>query len=443
AEYDTWALDPRRFGPHATVEWTALKAIEDYQNEFRFHRPHEHRPAGRRVRTTPLTPLLEAAGAEFGVVNGWERALFYKPRPDFAETHSFGWCASHPIVAQEVAAVQERVGIMEVSGFTRFAAAGSGVRDWLDGLMAGRVPKRAGKVGLAYFLTEAGNVAGEVTIALLDETTAWIGSAAAAEIHDRDWFSERVPAEGGIQMTPLTETHTILVVAGPRARDVMAAAAPRTDWSAQAFPWLSVRRVHIGPVAAVAMSVSYSGELAYEIHVPLPQAEAAYRAVMAAGAAHGITHFGLHAAESMRIEKGFRHWKADLITEFDPFESGLDRFVDLGKQSFPGRAALLARRNTPPRGAFVTLRLESDRAPAHPGDCVLLGERVIGSITSAAWGHRVGENLAMAFLDPAQAPNGRAMEALPLVDVLVLGERLPARIVSPARYDPEMTRPRA
>ncbi|MEO0427573.1 MAG: FAD-dependent oxidoreductase [Pseudomonadota bacterium] len=442
--YDTWALDPRRFARHATVEWTALKAIEDYQNEFRFHMPHEFRPAGRPARTTPVTPLLAAAGAKFGVVNGWERALFYKPTPAFEETHSFRWCASHDVVAAEVEAVRSHAGIMEVSGFGRIGVHGTGGRDWLDGLMAGRVPKRPGKVGLCYFLSEHGNVAGEATVAVLDEETVWFGSAAAAERHDWDWLNRQLPKDGSVRLEALTETHTILVVAGPKARAIMAAAAPRADWSAAAFPWLTAQRVHVGHVAAIAMSVSFSGELAFEIHVPVAQAEAAYRTIMAAGEPHGLTHFGLHAVEAMRIEKGFRHWKADLITEFDPFESGLERFVDLEKEpDFPGKAALKAKRNQPMRRRFVTLRIESEAAPAHPGDSVLAGDAVVGTVTSAAWGHRVGENLAMAFVAPEHAPNGRAVDDLPPLDVLVLGERLPARVVEPIRYDPAMTLPRS
>ncbi|MEM6973261.1 MAG: FAD-dependent oxidoreductase [Pseudomonadota bacterium] len=443
AVYDTWALDPRRFSRYASIEWTALKAVEDYQNEFRFHRPHEHRPAGRDLRTTPLTPILRAEGAETGPVNGWERALFYRPDAEFEETHSFRWCASQAVVAKEVEAVHTRAGIMEVNGFTRIAVHGAGGRDWLDGLMAGRVPKRPGKVGLAYYLTERGSVAGEVTIALLDETTAWIGSAAAAEHHDLDWFTRRLPADGSITLEPLTDSHTILVIAGPRAEAILAEAAPRTDWRATAFPWLTCQRVHIGHVACVAMAVSFSGERAWELHVPMPQAEAAYRILRAAGAPHGLTPFGMHATESMRLEKGFRHWKADLITEYDPFESGLARFVDLDKAAdFPGKQALKAKRNQPPRARFVTLALVSDAAPAHPGDSVLAGEDVVGTVTSAGWGHRVGENLAMAFVRPEHAPNGRAPDEMPPLDILILGERMPARLVAPARFDPEMTRPR-
>ncbi len=433
ALWDTWALDPRRFGDWATEEYTALKAIEDYQNEFRFHLPHEHRPAGRPVRTTPLTPVLAGEGAQFATVDGWERVAFFGEAGE--DRPSFRWPGWHDRVAAEVQAVSERVGIAEVNGFNRIEIAGAGGRDWLDGLFCGRLPKRVGKVGLGYFLSGRGMVAGEATVALLDEDRVWYGSAAAATRHDWDWLTAHLPADGSVTLRALTQSHTILLVAGPRSRATLQAAAPRTDWSAEAFPWLSVRRVFVGHVAAIAMSVSYSGELAWELHVPAEQAQAVYSALRAAGEAHGIAPFGLHAVESMRIEKGYRHWKADLITEYDPFESALERFVDLTKPDFPGRSALSGRAS--PRRRFVSLRIASEAAPAQPGDSVLSGARVVGTVTSAAWGYRVRENLAMAFVDADLAGEGTQL------DVLVLGDALPAEVVVPCRYDAENRRVRA
>ncbi|MEO0622633.1 MAG: FAD-dependent oxidoreductase [Pseudomonadota bacterium] len=436
AEYDNWGNDPRRFGAYATEEYTAVKAIEDYQNEFHFHMPHEQRPAGRPARVTPLTPVLEGLGAEFGEINGWERALVYSP-PGLEETPGFRWPASHDLVGQEVERVRRGVGIAEVNGFNRIELLGEGVVDWLDGLICGRVPRKTGRVGLGYFLTAKGHVAGEATLAVLGQDRVWFGSAAAAEIHDRDWLTAHLPADGSISLKPLTETHTILVVAGPKARALLAEVAPRTDWSPTAFPWLSVRTVSIGSVEAVAMSVSFSGEAAWELHIPVAQSLAAWRALMRAGEAFGIAPFGAHAVESMRIEKGYRHWKADLITEYDPFEAGLDRFVSLDKApSYPGKDALLARRNQAPRKQFVSLRLATDQAPAHGGASVLAGDRVVGTVTSAAWGFRTSENLAMAYID-ADVSQGSALS------IEVLGDAVPAEIVPPCRYDPENARVKA
>jgi len=433
AELDTWVIDPRRFTGHATVELCAVKAIEDYQNEFRFHLPHEHRPAGRWAKTTPLTPILAAEGAEFGVVNGWERVDYFKPDPDFHETHGYRFDETFDVVAAEVTAVQASVGLTEVDGFNRIEITGPGASDWLDSMFCGSVRRKTGRVSLGYLLNHHGRIKGEATLAHLDEHTVWYGSAAASEYHDLDWLTAHLPSDGSVTLRPLTDAHCILVLAGPRSRDVLSAVSPG-DWSAEAFPWLSVRRGSIGIAPAVVMAVSFSGELAYEIHVPMAQLTAAYRALRDAGKAHGLRLFGSRAVESMRLEKGYRHWKADLITEFTPYESNLARFVKLDKPTFIGKAALEA---ADALRAFVSLEIDCTHAPAQGGDSIVQDGRIVGTVTSAGWGHRVGKNLAMAFVDPACADLGTRLQ------VEIIGEVTDATVVQDCLYDPANERVRA
>ena len=382
AEWDAWCLDPRRFARYADTGYTALKAIEDYQNEFRFHMPHEHRPAGRPARTTPLYSTLQEAGAEFAVVNGWERASFYKPSPDFEEEHTFRFANWHDVVAGEVKTVQERAGIMEVSGFNRYEITGPGAHEWLDGLTCSRVPAKTGKVGLVYLLNDRGNVLGEATLANLADGRIWYGSAAAAEDHDWDWLQAHLPEEG-VSLEKLTDNYSILVIAGPRSLDVLSKAAPSTNWSADAFPWLACADVKIGEARAVAMSVSFSGELAWELHIPNDHLCSVHDTLCAAGDEFGMERFGLYATESMRLEKGYRHWKADLITEFNPMETGLDRFVRLDKPWFIGKDALESQLAQGLKKRFVSLVIDSGFAPAHPGDSIMSDEKVVGTVTSA------------------------------------------------------------
>ncbi len=438
--YDTWCLDPRRFTTHANVELTALKAIEDYQNEFRFHFPHEHRPAGRPAKTTPLTPVLAAAGAEFTVVNGWERVDFIKPNPDFTLTHSFDFDEAFVIVAAEVKNVQTNVGLAEVNGFNRIEITGSDRHAFLDRMMCGAVTKRAGRLGLGYLLNHHGMIKAEATIANLPASDRgpdriWYGSAAASEFHDMDWLKQHLHADEDVQLRSLTNDQTILILAGPKSRDVLSSCA-RGDWSAQAFPWLSVRECFVGIAPATVMSVSFSGELAYEIHVPNASLYAAYLALENAGKAHGMRLFGARAVESMRMEKGFLHWKAELITEFDPFETGLDRFVKLDKGDFVGRDALVKRQADGPRQRLVTLQIDTNQAPAHPGASLMNGDRVVGTVTSGDWGHRTGLNLAYAFADPAIATPGTQTE------IDICGQRIGATVIAPSPYDPDLSRAR-
>lgn len=425
--YDTWCIDPRRFTGHGNVEYTALKAIEDYQNEFRFHFPHEHRPAGRPVKTTPLTPILAAEGAEFGVVNGWERAAYFKPAPDFTETHSFRFNETFDVIGAEVKAVQTAVGLTEVNGFNRFEITGEGAHDFLDYMFCGTVPRTFGKVGLGYLLNHQGNVKAEATIANLSDGCIWYGSAAASEFHDMDWLTQHMLSDGSVQIKSLTNDYTILVLAGPKAREVLSCVS-RADWSAVAFPWLSVREAFVGIAPAIVMSVSFSGELAYEIHVPNNQLYTAYLALREAGREYGLTLFGSRALESMRLEKGYRHWKADLVTEYNPYESGLERFVKMNKTDFVGKMALAKMIETGPRRSFVSLAVEYDKAPAHSGASVVMEGNVIGTVTSGDWGHRVGQNIAMAFVDPEYGAKGTE------VSVEILGQGYSAVVVGPELY---------
>lgn len=436
--YDTWVIDPRRFTGHANVELTALKAIEDYQNEFRFHFPHEHRPAGRPAKTTPLTPVLEAQGAAFTVVNGWERMEYLKPSPGFHPTLGFGFDETFDIVASEVKAVQERAGLCEVNGFNRIEITGADRHAFLDRMACGTVPKRDGRVGLGYLLNHHGMIKAEATFANLPASDrgparVWYGSAAASETHDMDWLQAHVEPDEDVHLRSLTNDQTILVLAGPKARDVLAACA-RGDWSRAAFPWLSVRECFIGFAPATVLGVSFSGELAYEIHVPNASLYAAYLALRKAGEAHGLALFGARAVDSMRMENGFLHWKADLLTEFDPYETGLDRFVKPDKGDFIGRSALLQRRAEGPRKRLVTLKLAATHAPAPPGASLMADARVVGTVTSGDWGHRVGMNLAYAFVDPALASEGSTM------DLDLCGDRVAAEVIAPSPYDPDFSR---
>jgi len=439
--YDTWVLDPRRFTGHANVELTSLKAIEDYQNEFRFHFPHEHRPAGRPAKTTPLTPVLAAEGAEFTVVNGWERMDYIKPSPDFHPTLSFNFDEAFDIVADDVKNVQDNVGLCEVNGFNRFEITGADRHSFLDRMFCGAVTKRDGRVGLGYLLNHHGMLKSEATVANLPASDrgparVWYGSAAASEYHDMDWLTQHIRQGEDVRIRSLTNDQTILVLAGPKSRDVLAACA-RGDWSADAFPWLSVRECFIGFAPATVMGVSFSGELAYEIHVPNASLYAAYLALRQAGRVHGLKLFGARAVESMRMEKGFLHWKSEILTEFDPYETGLDRFVKLEKGDFIGKDALLKRQKEGLRKKLVTLKVEATHAPARGGSSVMQDGKVVGTVTSGDWGHRVGLNLAYAFVEPNLAAEGTKIQ------MDIYGDMVDVEVIAPSPYDPSLARMRS
>ncbi len=434
-EWDAWFLDPRRFTQYANTEHTSLKAIEDYQNEFHYHMPHEHRPAARLARTTPLYPVLDQMNCAWGVVNGWERALFFKPTADFVDEHSYRFTPTKDIVGQEIAHLQQHVGLMEVSGFNRCEISGAGVEAFLDRIVCGRVPTKIGKLSLCYALTEKGNLLSEATLVKTGPDRYWWGSAAAAEWHDRDWLNRHKP--DAVTITEMAASHTTLVLAGLRSRELLQSVSPRGDWSAQSLPWLNAKPMFIGHAEVYAMNVSYSGELAYELHVPNEQLYLVWQQLVAAGVDFDLGYFGLYATESMRLEKGYLHWKADIIYEQNPLEARLDRFVKLDKPDFIGKQALLEQIERGPRKLLVSMVVDCDIASAHGGDPVFAGSTQVGSVTSAGYGHRVGKNIAYAYVEPASAPVGTTLS------IGILGQPYDAVVVEPALYDAAYARVRA
>ena len=270
-EWDTWQLDPRRITSFANTEYTALKSIEDYQHEFRWHLPHEHRSAGRPAKASPLYPVLKDKGAEFGVVNGWERTEFYKPNADFVPTHGYAFQNWHSVVGNEIEALRTNVGLAELSGFNHYRISGTGALEWLSGLTCSKVSIKTGKASLCYFLTPKGNISGEATVVPLPGGDIFYGFAAAAQYHDMDWLNERLPAGSDIRIESRTNTHTMMVLAGLKTRDLLAAVSPRTKWGQSDFPWLTAQRVFIGHVEALAIAISYSGDPAFELHLPNTQ----------------------------------------------------------------------------------------------------------------------------------------------------------------------------
>jgi len=433
--YDTWRIDPRRFAGHTNVEITALKAIEDYQNEFRFHFPHEHRPAGRPAKTTPITPILAAEGAAFTVVNGWERVDYMKPTPDFHPTLGFGFDETFDLIAAEVKNVQTNVGLCEVNGFNRIEITGADRHKFLDRMVCGNVTKKDGRVGLGYLLNHHGMIKAEAIFANIPKSSrgparVWYGSAAASELHDMDWLKMHLDPTEDVQLRSLTNDQTILVLAGPNARKVLSDCS-RGDWSKEAFPWLSLREAFIGIAPATVLAVSFSGELAYEIHVPNASLYAAWLALRKSGEPFGLKIFGARAVDSMRMEKGFLHWKADLLTEFDPFETNLSRFVKMDKGDFVGKPALVKRQTQGLHKRLVSLEIHTDQMPAYGGGSLMDKGRVVGTISSGDWGHRIGKNIAYAFVDPEFGAIGTVLE-LDLCGTLVK-----ASVAEQSPYDPE------
>lgn len=432
---DLWEVDPRRYGAYATERYAVARCIDIYADEFAIVYPQDDRRPGRPARTSPLYDRLKAAGAVFGVRNGWERPYWFAPPgveardvPSFRRTNWF----AH--VGAEARAVRERVGVLELSSFSKYEVSGPGAEAFLDRVCANRLPP-PGRIVLSQLLNPSGTIECDVTVTRLAPDRFLVLSAAVAERHDFDWLRCHAP-ERGVTLENVTERWGVLILAGPRAREVLARLTD-ADLSNAAFPWLSAREIAVGYAPVRALRINFVGELGWELQHPIEYQVGLYDALMEAGAPHGIVNFGLRAMDSLRLEKAYRVWGADINTEVTPLEAGLGRFVAFDKGDFVGREALLAQRRDGVRKRLVTLDVAAGDADCHGNEAVHAGGRVVGITTSGGYAHWLEKSLAVAYIDAGVAAPGTRLE------VEILGECRPAVVAPEPLFDPESRRPRA
>ena len=437
-EWDLWALDPRRYTGYATKSYVTAKAIELYQNEYAIGFPYEERAAGRPARTSPLYDRLAAKGARFGARGGWERAVYFEPHGNLGDqTLTFrrdrNWFG---IVGEECRAVREEVGILDLPGFSKFMVEGPGAEAWLDGLTCSKLP-RFGRISLAYMLNDKGGVVSEYTITRVAEDRFHLISAAAAEWHDEDWLSARLPNDGSVTLTCHHAQMGTLVLAGPKARDVLSQVTD-ADLSNEKFPWLTAQPIEIGMARVIALRVNYVGELGWELHANVEDMVALYEVLWQAGEAHGIRDFGMYAMESLRLDKCYRGWKSDLGTEYTPLMSSLDRFVDLEKPAFMGKDALLAERASGPKERFVPLTLDEAGVADAPFCAPIRSNgEIVGLVTSGGWSYTLEKSIALGYVRTDLARPGAKLE------IDILGERCAASVGQEPLYDHNNSRLRA
>ncbi len=437
-DWDLWPFDCRRNLPFANRAYTLAKALETYGNEYGVAYPQEERAAGRPAKTSALYDRLRAAGAVFGARGGWERAVYYsQPGDPTGAECSFRRPHWHHAVARECAAVANAVAVLELPGFTRFEAEGAGAADWIDHLIAGPVP-RPGCIALNYFCSQRGGIVTEMTVSRLDAQRFWLISAAAGERHDEEWLRSHLTQRfGPVTLANLTARFGTLIVVGPRSRELLARISS-AELSNATFPWLTLRKLTIGYAELLAMRVNYVGELGWELHVPAEHLAAVYARIVAAGDDLGLAHFGLYAMDSLRLEKCYRSWKADLTTEYTPLMASLDRFVRLDKAAdFVGRRALREEAARGPRERLVPLLVDAQDADASAVSVVYHGGDTVGLVTSGGFGYRLRRSIALAYVRTDLSAPGTELE------IEILGERCRAVIGREPLYDPDNLRLRS
>ncbi|MBT9245225.1 FAD-dependent oxidoreductase [Gemmobacter fulvus] len=434
-EWDMWSCDPRRFTGFEDPGYCVAKGMEVYGHEYAIHFPHHSWPAARDRKLSPVHTETKALGAVYGAYNGWERALWYaRPGDDTSEAGSQTWRRDGPwfgAVAEECAAVRDAAGILDLPGFSRFRVAGPGVADWLAQQITGKVPG-VGRLGLAYFADDKGRIVTEMSVARLADDEIWLITAATAQAHDREWLQKHLAP--GLVLTDESADWSTQILTGPASRAILSQVA-EADLHR---PWLTWQTARIAGAEVVLMRVSFAGELGWEIHSRLADTPQVWAAVMAAGQAHGLKPFGMFALNALRVEKGYRAWKGDLSTDYTVLQGGLERFVDWSKPEFRGKAALEAEQQVGSPKRFVTLRIEAGDFDPPYMSTIWSGGTVVGEVTSAYWGHRVGACIGLGML--------RADLAVPgvEVEVEVFGVRHRAVVQEDApMWDPANARLRA
>lgn len=460
---DMMGVDPRRYGSYATAGYLKEKNEEAYANVFTLHFPDEERAAARPLKTTPAFERQKALGGVFGSVYGWERANWYAPEgyelPEsergvgadvlvnenhapadhtgrVREKWSFRRSNYFEHVGNEVKAVTESCGLLDMSAFAKITVSGPGARDWLESIFANKIPKKRGRVALCHLLTKQGGVKSEFTVYEVRPGVFYLVSAGAYMTHDHDVLYRHLPTDGSVTLTPITEKFGVLVLAGPNSRKVLQKLT-RTDLSNANFPWLSGQSISVGTATAEALRVNFVGELGWELHHPMEMQNAIWDAVMEAGAEFGIKPFGIRAMTAMAIEKSYRLIPRELSIEYSAYESALDRFIKLDKE-FVGKEALVARHEAGDDWKFVTLEVHGvTDCDARGSEAIYKDGELVGRATHGGFGYRIGKSLALAMVKPGNEAIGTDLE------IKLLGVPHKATVIAESPFDSNNERLRA
>ena len=427
--------DVARFGDYADENYTRARTKYWYEHRSARAYPWQDHDVGRPVRKTPIYEELGAEGAVFAQYDGWEDPVYFARNDDEKVPHySFGRTNWFDVVGEECRAVQDAVGLFEFSTFAKYEFSGQDAESWLNRMFANRIPATVGKTALMPMLSPKGRVVGDFTLTRLgDRRFMMVGAGAMQRMHMRRFESE---ARGNdVSIRNLSSEYAGLHIAGPESRSLLKRVAT-ADVSNDAMPFLSGRPLDLeGCEEAIALRVSFTGELGYELYFPAEHQPDVYRAIRSAGEGLGLRLVGSHALMSLRLEKSYPSWGFDLTPDYYPAECGLSRFVAMNKGDFIGRDALAEIGE--PREKIATFEIDADAADAYTGEPVYCAGELAGYVTSGGYGYRTGKSLALGYLSPDYHDPANAFE------IEIVGERRAASMLSEPAYDPTGVKSRA
>ena len=425
SEINMTGFDPRRFGAFADESYMKAKGRQDYSMTYFTPLPGEELPAARRRRVSPLYRQLLERGCVYTETFGWERPKWFS-RDGREEDYSFRRNNVFEVVREECLAVRERAGVLDLSGFAKYDVSGRDAGAFLDRICANRMPANGGIV-LAHHLSEGGRIGGELTVTHLADDRFYVLSAAGAEVRDLDRLLQARRGGERVDVANVTDQRGVLVLAGPRSRDILARLTD-APLDTPSFRWLSGREIAVAGKPVRALRVNYVGELGWELHPAMEDMEALYDALREAGTEFGLADFGLYAVNSLRMEKAYRSWGAELTNEVTMIDAAMERFIKFEKNDFVGRQATLEQQQRALQ--LIYFEVNAQDSDVRGGEALFHGGRYAGVTTSGAYGHAVEKSLGFGYVHPRLAAPGGELE------VSLLGKHHRATILGEPAYDP-------
>jgi glycine cleavage system T protein len=432
---DVWKMDIRRFGAHYRSRRYSLdRAAEIYATYYDIHYPNEERQAGRNLRLSPTYARLESLDAEFGEKAGWERPNWFRSNQDprYEDLRPRGWAGqfwSTAIPAEHVA-TRERAALFDETSFAKIDVLGPGAYEFLQRLCDNDVDRPVGRITYTSMLNSHGGIECDFTVTRLEEERFRIVTGTAFGNHDLSWIRRHLPEDGSVVVRDVTSAHGCLGLWGPRARDILSSVCA-DDLSNEGFPYMRAREITVGDVPCLALRVTYVGELGWELYPPMEFTLRLWDTLVEAGEAYGLVPAGYRAIDSMRLEKGYRVWGADITPEETPYEAGLGFAVKLDKPvPFIGEEALKVQGGEGVRRRLSCLVLTDLNAVASGNEPVRQDGEVVARVTSGGQGYTVRRSIAYAYLPVEVAQPGTGLE------VEVFGEWVPADVGEEPLWDP-------
>jgi len=438
---DLWSVDIRRFsGLHRDDDWVRERTLEAYGKHYAMGFPHEEYVSGRPRLTSPLYDRMAEAGASFGSKLGWERPNWFAAQGESPQDEpSFGRANWFDAVGREHEACRERVALFDQSSFAKFEISGSDAAQALDWICANDVSKPPGRLTYTQMLNSRGGIECDLTVARLDDDRFYLVTGTGFRTHDSAWIRQNANSGADVVLDDVTEQWGTLSLFGPKARDTLGAVTD-DDISHKGFPFATWRDIAIAGHKVRALRVTYVGELGWELHMPIGAMADVYDALRAAGDPHGLAHAGYRAIESLRLEKGYRAWGADITPSDTPFEAGLGWAVKLKTNiDFLGRDATRETASRPLGKQLACFTVDDPEIMLNGRETIFRNGGIVGYITSAGWGYTVGRNIGYGYVRNEEGVDDAFLSSGDY-ELEVACERVPCTIHLEALYDPDMSR---